>query len=215
MIDKCRFDNTPGAPPFYTSGGSTTSLRPTQPLSDVKSISNCRCSIVFHTKKILFLVLAVPTSNGEVCDLPYFYGTDTWQTHFCRFDENMVRTCPTRSGIGTCNHGKDSSMNISMIRYDFIFKGWFGLITTTQAGYHDHLYTTINTVNGVGNAQHCLDMYYYLTNRTNNAKISIAWHAGLGPTLIETVTAQGDKWERLRKTFSRPSSDYYVSDSFY
>ena len=96
-----------------------------------------------------------------------------------------------------------------------IFTGRYGSIVTQTAGYFEHLYTTINTVNGVGSVSHCLDLYYYLTDRSNNAKLSIVWTAGLGPTPIASVTAQGDRWERLRQTFTRPLSNYYVSHRFH
>lgn len=158
----------------------------------------------------MFLV-SLTTPNNESCEFPYFYGTDTWPSHFCRSTGGNDFTCPTRSGTGVCRLGEILQLIIEIdYSSSVIFLGRYGLITTDRSGSQYHTYTTINTVNTPSNGFQCLDFYYYLTSTTYNAKISVGWSAGLAPRNIVEVNSTGDKWEREQITFESPGQRYYV-----
>lgn len=81
---------------------------------------------------------------------------------------------------------------------------------TTRSGFNDHTYTMISTVQNARNAFQCLDLYYYLTDNSNDAKISVGWTAGLAPFPIEEVRAQLDnKWQHSRITYATPAALVY------
>ena len=81
---------------------------------------------------------------------------------------------------------------------------------TNRSGFTDHTYTTISTVQNARNAFQCLDLYYYVTDASNDAKISVGWTAGMAPFPIEEVRAELDnKWQHSRITYATPAAPMY------
>ncbi|CAF3954195.1 unnamed protein product, partial [Rotaria sp. Silwood2] len=92
----------------------------------------------------------------------------------------------------------------------YIVLGKYALVQTVRAGSFDHMYTTIDTIqNHVDNFQ-CLDFYYYITDSSSNAQISVGWSAGAAPFPLTDVKAKSEnKWQQQQFTYENPRQTAY------
>ncbi|CAF3898159.1 unnamed protein product [Rotaria sordida] len=119
-------------------------------------------------------VMSPTTPNNEYCMLPYTNPLQTWPNYFCQRNSETNYTCSTSSGTGNCIIGK------------------YGLVQTPRAGSFDHMYTTIDTIQNHINNFQCLDFYYYITDTSFNAQISVGWSIGAAPFPLTDVKAKSE-----------------------
>jgi hypothetical protein len=65
------------------------------------------------------------------------------------------------------------------------FKGTYAFIKISSADAFDYTYST-EVRNGEKSAQ-CIDFYYYITDASNNVKISVLWDDGMTKQQIAQV----------------------------
>ncbi|CAF3664357.1 unnamed protein product [Rotaria sordida] len=126
------------------------------------------------TNKTLSFTVSPTTPNNEYCVLPYTNPLQTWSNYFCQRNSETNYTCSTSSGMGNCIIGK------------------YGLVQTPRAGSFDHMYTTIDTIQNHINNFQCLDFYYYITDTSFNAQISVGWSIGAAPFPLTDVKAKSE-----------------------
>ncbi|CAF5082404.1 unnamed protein product [Rotaria sp. Silwood1] len=137
-------------------------------------------------------ILSLTVPKNEFCVFPYSNPPETWPMYFCQRNSETNYTCPTRSGTGNCIIGK------------------YALVQTPRAGSFDHMYTTIDTIqNHIDNFQ-CLDFYYYVTDTSFSAQISVGWSAGAAPFFLTDVKAKlENKWQHHQFTYENPRQTAY------
>jgi len=105
LIDDCAFDESiTGVSTLTTvSGVIPTHLKPTEPLSDVKSIrKKLLVKNIYNLYMNFNFIGLLTTPNNESCLLPYDYRIGDWSMYFCEWNSSTNFTCPTASGIRNC-----------------------------------------------------------------------------------------------------------------
>jgi hypothetical protein len=88
------------------------------------------------------------------------------------------------------------------------FKGTYAFIKISSADAFDYTYST-EVRNGEKSTQ-CIDFYYYITDASNNVKITVLWDDGETKQQIAQVKASSNTtWQHCRHTYNSPLSNIY------
>jgi hypothetical protein len=89
--------------------------------------------------------------------------------------------------------------------------GTYAFVKTPDAGAFDHTYS-IEVRTGENTVQ-CMDFYYYISNTSNNAKISVLWDDNwTKQEIVEVKPLSNNQWQHSQRTYNSPlSSSYHVS----
>ncbi|CAF2854793.1 unnamed protein product, partial [Rotaria sp. Silwood2] len=84
----------------------------------------------------------------------------------------------------------------------------YGFVKTPNVGAFDHTYAAL--VKNGDNSIQCLDFYYYITDSSYNARITVEWEKdSTRQPITELKATLNNKWQHCRYSYNRPSSSSY------
>ncbi|CAF4105997.1 unnamed protein product [Rotaria sp. Silwood2] len=102
---------------------------------------------------------------------------------------------------------RDLSVEMNFI-YRQLSISTYGFVKTPNVGAFDHTYAAL--VKNGDNSIQCLDFYYYITDSSYNARITVEWEKdSTRQPITELKATLNNKWQHCRYSYNRPSSSSY------